>query len=196
MGYIYVIQNIIENKYYVGQTTRDIKIRWTEHRNNKNRLLSQSIKEYGHNNFKFIETIEIKNEDLDNMEIEYIKKYDCVSPNGYNIKQTINTNLNHYTSSKGGLSEIGHDKQSLKAKEKYKNNPKLKDLGDVPRGISYCHGVRRGYHNEGFKVRKKGVPYKEFVSRVYKNNLSENLQKAKMFLSQYEEKNTNNVSSI
>lgn len=184
MGYIYVIKNTENNKIYVGQTTRSIEIRWREHRNDKNRLLSQDIKKFGHDKFIFVEQIEMDNNILDEEENKYINKYDSLYPNGYNIEPGSITYLKLEHTSKGGKSETGHDKQSQKVKEKYKLNPKLKDLPDIPRGISYCKRLKNKnkYEYEGFKVRKVGIKNKEFVSTVNQNKLAYNLERAIEYL--------------
>lgn len=179
MGFIYVIQNTVNQKIYVGQTTRNIDIRWREHRNNKNRLLSTEIKKYGINKFSFILINEVSNNNLDYEETRIIKKFNSLHPYGYNIE--LEQSFTYSQSAKGGLNEDGHDKQSLVTKEKYKLNPKLKDLGNVPRGISFR--FKKSNNIEGFVVRKKGIKYKEFMSSVSKNNLQYNLDRAIQYLS-------------
>jgi hypothetical protein len=185
MGYIYVIKNIVNNKIYVGQTTRNVEIRWREHRNNRNKLLSKEIKKYDISNFSFILTKEIPDNELDSEEAKLISEYNSLSPNGYNNE--IEQSLTFEQSSKGGSNDEGHNKQSLKVKESYKNNPRLKDLGNVPRGISYKKSCKNGYELEGFSVRKKGIKRKEFMSSMKKNNLQYNLDRAINYLSNYHE---------
>ena len=186
MGHIYVIKNIVNKKIYVGQTTRDIDIRWREHRNLKKRLLSQDIKKYGKDKFKFIFIKEYSNELLESKEIKYIKKYNSLKPNGYNKIIGSHDNLSVLNSSKGGKSEIGHDKQSKKAKERYKDIPKLKNF-EVPRGISYWKGFKKEKEYEGFKVRKKNIKSKEFISLVSRNKLEYNLNRSKSYLDSHYE---------
>ena len=52
-GYIYLITNKINNKKYIGQTTRTIKIRISDHFSNlyKNYAITNAIKKYGKENF-------------------------------------------------------------------------------------------------------------------------------------------------
>ena len=177
MGYIYVIKNIVNCKIYVGQTKRDINIRWREHKTNKNRLLSNDIKEFGSDKFTFILTKECSGESLEEEEIKLINEYNSLHPNGYNIELGSHKNLSNDNSSKGGKSEVGHDKQSLKVKERYKDNPILKDLREIPRGISYWKGFKNNKSYEGFKVRKIGIKNKECISPTEKNILQENLKR-------------------
>jgi len=181
MGYIYIIKNITNNKIYVGQTRRTIQLRWLEHRTNKNRPLNLDIKKYGKDNFIFILTKEVANNELDKEEQFYINKYNSLKPNGYNILIGNHLNLTYLNSSKGGKSESGHNLQSLKCKERYSSNPKL--VGQtIPRGISYWKGTKKGYDFEGFKVRLKGIKPKEFICSINSNKLLYKLEDAKNYL--------------
>lgn len=186
MGYIYVIKNIVNKKIYVGQTTRNVDIRWREHRNLKKRLLSQDIENYGKDKFQFILVKEYPNDLLELKETKYIKKYNSLEPNGYNKIIGSHDNLSVFNSSKGGKSEIGHDKQSKKVKERYKNIPKLKNF-EVPRGISYSNVSKKGKEYEGFRVRKKNIRSKDFLSLVSRNKLEYNLNRAKSYLNSHYE---------
>jgi hypothetical protein len=88
MGYIYKITNKTNKKCYIGQTRqKDVTTRWREHRKKKNGcpLVKKAIKKYGIDNFSFSIVIICFDEDLDKFEIEYIKKFNSVVPNGYNI---------------------------------------------------------------------------------------------------------------
>ena len=58
MGYIYLIENLINGKKYVGQSIqKDINKRWSTHKQvNKSSIgtcLFNAYKKYGINNFKF-----------------------------------------------------------------------------------------------------------------------------------------------
>jgi group I intron endonuclease len=87
---IYVIENLINNKKYVGQG-EDVEFRmWQKHRGC--RALNRAIKKYGENNFNryIIEYCSIKK--LDKREQYWIKKlHSHVSENGYNISWGGNT---------------------------------------------------------------------------------------------------------
>lgn len=86
---IYKITNLINNKTYIGQTVEPEK-RWWQHCNNaKNRRdeypIHNAIRKYGKDNFLF-EVIEWT-EDYNEREIELIKQYNSISPNGYNVAE-------------------------------------------------------------------------------------------------------------
>lgn len=106
-GMIYLIQNNITKKVYVGQTTRSIEERFKEHcrRSNKCRKLANSINKYGKNNFSITVLKNVENENYDSFikelnywERYYIHLYDSVK-NGYNCTDQISYS-NEYTSLK------------------------------------------------------------------------------------------------
>lgn len=106
MGYIYKIQNKKDNKIYIGQTSRDIEIRWKEHlkKGSNCRYLSSAIKKHGINNFEFKLVCITFDDNLDDVEIEYIKKYNTLVPFGYNLREGGN-NSKHNEETKKKISE-------------------------------------------------------------------------------------------
>ena len=89
MNYIYKIWNDINNKVYIGKTSRNLEIRFSEHlwasqRTYKNRPLYDAMNKYGQEHF-FIEKVEEckTNEELSELEIKWIAYYDSYN-NGYN----------------------------------------------------------------------------------------------------------------
>ena len=88
-GRIYKITNKVNGKLYIGQTIYPLSYRYTNHlsdaRNGRGYAMASAIRKYGEKNFK-IELIEECDEDqLNDLEIKYIKKYNSVTPNGYNL---------------------------------------------------------------------------------------------------------------
>ena len=84
-GIIYKITNNLNGKIYIGQTTRTIQERFSEHVK-ANTKLGRDIRKFEEKNFT-VEVIEqCENaEQLNEREIFWIEKFDCKSPNGYNI---------------------------------------------------------------------------------------------------------------
>ena len=91
MGYIYRIQNRVSGKSYIGETRElEVETRWKGHIQAISRgqgcpALRDAIKKYGLNKFTFTVLIICFDEDTFTFEREYIKKYNSVVPNGYNI---------------------------------------------------------------------------------------------------------------
>ena len=82
---IYKIQNLINGKVYIGQSVH-IEKRWLEHsQKNKRSLISKAIQKYGKENFSFQILEECSQEQLNEKENYYIRLYNCVVPNGYNV---------------------------------------------------------------------------------------------------------------
>ena len=88
MGYIYKIENTVDNKIYIGQTIQELESRWKDHRKKGSncRYLKSAIQKYGIDNFDFQLVCITFDNQLDDMEKEYIEQYDCLVPNGYNLR--------------------------------------------------------------------------------------------------------------
>lgn len=87
-GTIYIYRHKELGKCYVGQTIQPFKYRRTQHLNPNSTCtaLRDAIQEYGENAFDIIliENIESR-EELNRLEILYIKQYNSMYPNGYNL---------------------------------------------------------------------------------------------------------------
>jgi group I intron endonuclease len=88
LGVIYKVTNKITGKVvYIGQTTQVLKKRWIQHCNKKGcRILYNHIKKYGKENFIIEVVTECKFiEEMNYREVFYIKLFNTLDPNGYNI---------------------------------------------------------------------------------------------------------------
>lgn len=89
--FIYSIRNRKNNKRYIGQTMQDGNARFRQHlselRNNKhhNQYLQKDFNRFGEKSFDIRVLMDAENVDiLNEMEVHYIEKYNCLHPNGYN----------------------------------------------------------------------------------------------------------------
>ena len=93
---IYKIENKINGKIYIGQSIH-IERRWQEHcRPSTSSMIANAIKEYGKENFTFEVLEECSAEELNTKEEEYIHKFDCLVPKGYNVSENKNGQLTTY----------------------------------------------------------------------------------------------------
>lgn len=98
-GYIYKIYNDINNKIYIGQTIRTIRIRWSQYKyDSKNKdiskkcIIHRAMSKYGIENFHIVmidKYFGLSKDDLiyklNNAEQKYINEFNCIDPNGYNM---------------------------------------------------------------------------------------------------------------
>lgn len=87
---IYIIKNKINDKVYVGQAINPHR-RFIQHLCNGKQLLDSypihlAINKYGKGNFYF-EILEENVENYNERERYWIKFYNCISPNGYNLSE-------------------------------------------------------------------------------------------------------------
>lgn len=108
MGYIYYCKNIINDKGYVGQTTRTLEERKREHLrhlDSEKVIFHAAIKKYGENNFEWSILGEYLNEDLNKYEEYWIKNKNTHYQSGHGY------NMNY-----GGATNFGSEQNSKKVK--------------------------------------------------------------------------------
>lgn len=92
---IYVIENKLNGKKYIGQTCQDVELRFKQHKNLASKELDErrsyihkALKKHGIDNFDFyILDSCVGDTAADALEINYIKVLDTLVPNGYNIRE-------------------------------------------------------------------------------------------------------------
>jgi group I intron endonuclease len=87
-GIIYKIKNLINGKIYIGQTKRAIQKRWAQHcKMRKDMAIGNAINKYGKENFEISIVCHCETqEELNHREAFCIKKFNSMSPKGYNLK--------------------------------------------------------------------------------------------------------------
>ena len=93
MGYIYKITNMQNNKIYVGKTTTCIRDRFSKHVYEANTpntkgysfILHKAMRKYGIENFQIEQIEDVDNDLINEREIYWIKFYNSMIPNGYNM---------------------------------------------------------------------------------------------------------------
>ena len=160
MGCIYMITNTINGKSYIGISTYEPETgRINDHLSgNGNRIIANAVKKYGRDAF----TYELLEENvfptlLPDLEVAYIKQFNTVSPNGYNLtadgeggipseetRQKMSESHKGKTLSEGTRKKIrdaniGRHKGKTLSEEHRK---KLRDakIGCLPNKGSFCKG--------------------------------------------------------
>ena len=86
-----MLTNKVNGKRYIGQSQQeDVKRRWSAYNNVKKKsigtVLYRALLKYKTESFKFQIICVCFNEDCNKYEVEYIKKYNSMTPNGYNMQ--------------------------------------------------------------------------------------------------------------
>jgi len=131
MGYIYLLTNKINNKKYVGQTvSKNITSRWNTYKKlikcSIGRYLYNALIKYGLENFKFQIICICFDEDCNNYEQYYIKHYNTIVPNGYNLQSGGNFSKQHPESIQKRITTMRNSPKY----EEYKKNISARLIGD------------------------------------------------------------------
>jgi predicted GIY-YIG superfamily endonuclease len=132
MFYLYKISNLVNDKVYVGQTSRDLKQRFAEHKklHSDCKHLNRAMKKYGIDSFN-IELITVCHTQsvADTLEIYFIDIMKSVQ-NGYNIRGG---------GSRGKLSAETKRKISIARQGIIFSDETKKKLSLASTGKTYCH---------------------------------------------------------
>ena len=118
---LYKITNLLNNKNYIGVTIRNPEDRFAEHkRPSSTSFIGKAIQSDGVENFSFeVLLTNIKDENISQLECEYIKKFNSLLPNGYNADL-------------GGIEYHKHSEDiRKKISEKGKGNKNSKYVADI-----------------------------------------------------------------
>lgn len=156
MYYLYKITNLLNNKNYIGVTSRNPEKRFAEHKKPSSKsFISKAIQSDGIENFSFeVLLTNIEKEKISSLECEYIKKYNSLLPNGYNadlggveyhkhsdyIKQIISEKGRGRNNSKYVADVLMYDKQGKLLNRFQSAREVARYLGNESKnvGINYC----------------------------------------------------------
>lgn len=138
MFYIYLLENKINHKKYVGQTNKDEPAkRWKNGNGYKGQdVIWDAIQKYGWNNFShtILEKVSTQKE-ANEKEKYYISFYNCLAcnHNGYNVAEG-GTNGYPLAGYSNEQKQAYAEKQSRIGKQRFENNPELKQkMSDISR---------------------------------------------------------------
>lgn len=143
-------------KHYVGQTRQSVEARWRNGRGYKScTLLNKAIQKYGWENFTHEILVICESAELaDELEKRYIKEYDCIAPNGYNLDIGGNTNKIMSDETKRKISESNTGKfVSNESREKMSKSK----VGTIPWNKGKC-GIYSDETRQAMSEGKKGKP--------------------------------------
>lgn len=126
--FVYLIENTLNGKRYVGKTYRALEIRWKEHVNGSigksMTAICCAIRKYGVDNFKISVLQETDDYDeLNMLETLWIKKLNSLASNGHGYNLTL-----------GGEGAHGYT-HTVEAKKKISDRHKGKSVSDATRAL-------------------------------------------------------------
>ena len=187
MGFIYKITNLLNQHCYIGQTSRDYKTRWEEHKKEAyegsslgyNFILHKAFRKYGIENFSFELLEECENSLLQDKEKYWISFYKSFSGDGfggYNMTRGGEGNLlipyeavyklwnEGYTTTQIGQI-LGHDRSAIREILKGYDNYSVEE--GIKRGRELQHGTNFKTHPKKEKKEKEKEKEKNFVVLQY-----------------------------
>ena len=178
MSTIYKITNLVNGKVYIGQTIGEMNKRFKKHLSQVNcknvcSALYSALKKYG-KEFFIIEPIitgDYSKEELNELEVFYIKKYNSISPNGYNLQSGGNSfmvveSVKKQTSEKLKGREITWKKKVSDGVKKLWQNKEYREKQTLQR-----HEKRGKYRDGIIKPMRLDLPIEE-INKMYINGKS------------------------
>ena len=158
MGYIYYIQNLVNKKGYVGQTSQSLETRWQQHKNRasigQDSALGAAIRKYGERSFTIEEICSADDILLDDLEIHYIAKFGTFANTGHGYNLTVG----------GGGTRGWAVSEETKAKISASNKGKKKP----PRTVEHSAHIAEAHR--GKKMPPRTAEHRANMSAANKNN--------------------------
>jgi len=183
MGYIYLIENKINGKKYVGQTIqKDIHQRWNSHKLLNKRfigtILYNAYKKYGIENFTYKIICICFDDDTNKFEEEYINKYNTLYPNGYNMieggkSRKFTPVLKKIISDKLKGENHPNFGKHLKEETKIKLSLKNKGVNSPCYGKKLSEELKKRLSELAIERHKNGINYDDTIKTKISNSLKE-----------------------
>lgn len=183
MGYIYKITNLINNKIYIGQTTRSVEVRWKEHLRSKDEYpIHKAIRKYGEENFTIEEIEKCEDNDLLNeREKYYISYYQSYNGNkGYNASPGGSDNTNLINWVKTHPEEIKQHLNNIRpiAMKYFEDNPQAKKEREEKRMEGYKKYITNNKEKWLETQRKNLEKARETLKKQYEEDPTEIIKRA------------------
>lgn len=158
---IYKIENLLNGKVYIGQSIH-IERRWQQHcQHSANSVIAKAIQKYGKENFSFQIIEECDESSLNQKEAFYIRQFNSLVPNGYNIEEKQENNSCYFVKyPKETFLQIVEDLIS--------SSLSIQDIAEkYDLDISFIYRFNRGeiHHLEDLTYPLRQV--KDFSKRIY-----------------------------
>ena len=116
-----MIQNKVNHKCYIGQTTRNPMTRLYEHMSKKGSILHRAFCKYGKDQFDLSILHNVPDNKLDEYEILEILERNTIKPKGYNLEYggNIYKNVSDATREKQSISKTGNNNPRCRKIEQY-----------------------------------------------------------------------------
>ncbi len=163
---VYIIENKVNNKKYIGYTKRGIQKRFNEHRKSKS-AIGDAIRKYGKNSFEVKSVYKTPHHiEIQDIEKYYISFYNTYKGNGYN--QT--------PGGDGGSGYCSEEHKKILSELRKGVKRSEEDIKKIRKGIENrdVSGSNNGMYKKGYKVNgaKNGRHKDNFkgdISKVSKN---------------------------
>lgn len=174
---IYKITNKLDGKIWIGQTVFSLEERWSRHCSPSSgcRYLKNAIKKYGKENFS-VETVQTYSnlEDLNNAEIYFIEYYNCIAPNGYNLRAGGGNKGKHHEETKRRMS-AAQSGENHAMFGKHHSGKTIQQMSDSHKGIhaGEKHPMFGKFHTEETKLKISAEVKQRVVSEETRKKMSE-----------------------
>ncbi len=170
---IYSITNKVNEKKYIGKTTVSINKRWTQHKSVSGcKAISAAIAKYGKENFT-IEEIDTActEKELCRKEVDWIRKLDTLSPNGYNLTEG-GEGAKHSKQTRELLSKkLRGRKHSEEAKQKISNTLTGRKMPEEQRLRMFGRKLTKK-HREAISAGNKGRGVSEYTKKKISTSMT------------------------